>query len=66
MTMKKKYTAPAITVVVTQRLCFTTASVHKGSKDGEKIDQFDVVDGDKTKGDEYNDLWNDPSKWGDD
>ncbi len=72
-TMKKEYVSPNINVVATDDLCsnggIMTASVHQGSLQGERIDQFDVVEKEQTKTDEtYSGLWgySNKNKWGDD
>ena len=70
--MKKNYITPEIDVIQPEDLCdggIVTASVFKGSTNGECISNFDVVNEDATKtGDEYKDLWGESNsgKWGDD
>ena len=70
--MKKNYITPEIDVIQPEDLCdggIVTASVFKGSTNGECISNFDVVNGDATKTDaEYKDLWGESNsgKWGDD
>ena len=70
--MKKNYITPEINVVQLEALCngggFVTASVFKGSTEGECIDNFKVVNEKDTKGTEYNGLWGDSNSgnWGDD
>lgn len=64
--MKKNYITPEINVIQLDTLCggtFMVASVLKS--DGECVSTFGVLDEDKTK-EEYNDLWGDSNKWGDD
>ena len=64
--MKKNYITPEINVIQLDTLCggtFMVASVLKS--DGEFVSTFGVLDEDKTK-EEYNDLWGDSNKWGDD
>ena len=68
--MKKNYITPKINVVQFEALCsgdIVTASVFKGSTNGECISNFDVVNEDATKT-EYKDLWGESNidKWGDD
>ena len=57
--MKKNYITPEIDVIQPEDLCdggIVTASVFKGSTNGECISNFDVVNEDATKT-EYKDLW---------
>lgn len=68
--MKKNYITPEIDVIQPEDLCdggIVTASVFKGSTNGECISNFDVVNEDATKT-EYKDLWGDSNSgmWGDD
>ena len=68
--MKKNYITPEIDVIQSEDLCnggIVTASVFKGSTNGECISNFDVVNEDKTKT-EYEGLWGESNidKWGDD
>ena len=68
--MKKNYITPEIDVIQSEDLCnggIVTASVFKGSTNGECISNFDVVNEDATKT-EYKDLWGESNidKWGDD
>ena len=68
--MKKNYITPEIDVIQPEDLCdggIVTASVFKGSTNGECISNFDVVNEDATKT-EYEDLWGDSNSgmWGDD
>ena len=68
--MKKNYITPEIDVIQPEDLCnggIVTASVFKGSTNGECISNFDVVNEDATKT-EYKDLWGESNidKWGDD
>lgn len=65
--MKKIYIAPKIDVIILDSLCsgvLQTASVHQ---DRECIDQFKVVDEEKTRT-EYKGLWgkSNSDKWGED
>ena len=68
--MKKNYITPEIDVIQSEDLCnggIVTASVFKGSTNGECISNFDVVNEDATKT-EYKDLWGESNSgmWGDD
>ena len=68
--MKKNYITPEIDVIQPEDLCdggIVTASVFKGSTNGECISNFDVVNEDATKT-EYKNLWGESNidKWGDD
>ena len=68
--MKKNYITPEIDVIQPEDLCnggIVTASVFKGSTNGECISNLDVVNEDKTKT-EYKDLWGESNSgmWGDD
>ena len=68
--MKKNYITPEIDVIQPEDLCdggIVTASVFKGSTNGECISNFDVVNEDATKT-EYEGLWGDSNSdnWGDD
>lgn len=62
--MKKNYITPEINVIQPESLLcnggFMTASVCQGRIDGERIDNFEVVNEDKTK-----DSWG-SYEWGDD
>lgn len=63
--MKKNYITPKINVVQFEALCsgdIITASVFKGSTEGECISDFEVVNEKDTKD---KDLWG-SDKWGDD
>lgn len=70
--MKKNYITPEIDVIQPEDLCdggIVTASVFKGSTNGECISNFDVVNEDATKTKtEYEGLWGESnsSMWGDD
>ena len=70
--MKKNYITPEINVIQLEALCsgdIVTASVFKGSTEGECISNFDVVNEKDTKtANEYKDLWGESNsdKWGDD
>ena len=66
--MKKNYITPKINVVQFEALCsgdIVTASVFKGSTEGECISDFEVVNEKDTKD---KDLWGESNsgKWGDD
>ena len=68
--MKKNYITPEIDVIQPEDLCnggIVTASVFKGSTNGECISNFDVVNEDATKT-EYKDWWGESNSgmWGDD
>ena len=66
--MKKSYITPEINVIQLEALCdggIVTASVHKGSTEGECIDTFDVLSEEKVKGTEYEGYLG-SDKWGDD
>ena len=68
--MKKNYITPEIDVIQPEDLCdggIVTASVFKGSTNGECISNFDVVNEDATKTD-YKGLWGESNSgmWGDD
>ena len=68
--MKKNYITPEIDVIQPEDLCnggIVTASVFKGSTNGECISNFDVVNEDKTKT-EYEGFWGESNfdNWGDD
>ena len=68
--MKKNYITPEIDVIQPEDLCdggIVTASVFKGSTNGECISNFDMVNEDATKS-EYEGLWGESNidKWGDD
>lgn len=68
--MKKNYITPEIDVIQPEDLCnggIVTASVFKGSTNGECISNFDVVNEDATMT-EYKNLWGESNidKWGDD
>ena len=63
--MKKNYITPKINVVQFEALCsgdIVTASVFKGSTEGECISDFEVVNEKDTMD---KDLWG-SNKWGDD
>ena len=66
--MKKNYITPEIDVIQPEDLCdggIVTASVFKGSTNGECISNFEVVNEKDTKTD-YKELWGNSGKWGDD
>ena len=66
--MKKNYITPEIDVIQPEDLCdggIVTASVFKGSTNGECISNFDVVNEKDTKAD-YKELWGNSGNWGDD
>lgn len=70
--MKKNYITPEINVIQLETLCdggIVTASVYKGSTNGEFINKFDVVNEEATKeAKEYEGLWGESNSgnWGDD
>ena len=70
--MKKNYITPEIDVIQPEDLCdggIVTASVFKGSTNGECISNFDVVNEDATKGgNDYKGLWGESNSgnWGED
>ena len=66
--MKKNYITPEINVIQLEALCnegFRSASVFKGSTNGDRISNFEVVNEKDTKD---KDLWGESNsnKWGDD
>ena len=66
--MKKNYITPEINVIQLEALCnegFKSASVFKGSTNGDRISNFEVVNEKDTKD---KDLWGESNsnKWGDD
>ena len=66
--MKKNYITPEINVIQLEALCdggIVTASVFKGSTKGECINNFDVVNEEKTKGTEYEGILG-SDNWGND
>ena len=63
--MKKNYITPKINEIQLEALCngdIVTASVFKGSTDGECIGKFDVLNENETKDKD----WWESDKWGDD
>ena len=63
--MKKNYITPKINEIQLEALCngdIVTASVFKGSTDGESIGKFDVLNENDTK----NKDWWESDNWGDD
>ena len=69
--MKKNYITPEIKVIQLEALCngdIVTASVFRGSIKGECISNFEVVNEDKTTGNDFQKLWGESNsnKWGDD
>ena len=69
--MKKNYITPEINVIQPESLLcsFMTASVCQGRIDGERIGNFEVVNEDVTKGNDYEGgLWGESNsgKWGND
>ena len=69
--MKKTYITPEINVIQLEALLcnsFVKTSVFRGSIKGECISNFEVVNEDKTKGNDFQKLWGDSNsnKWGDD
>ena len=66
--MKKNYITPEINVIQLEALCdgsIVTASVFKGTTEGESIGKFDVVNEEKVKGTDY-EGYLDSDNWGDD
>lgn len=66
--MKKNYITPEINVIQLEALCnegFRSASVFKGSTNGDRISNFEVVNEKDTKD---KGLWGESNsnKWGDD
>ncbi len=69
--MKKNYITPEINVIQLEALLcnsFVKTSVFRGSIKGECISNFEVVNEDKTKGNDFQKLWGESNsdKWGDD
>lgn len=69
--MKKNYITPEINVIQLEALLcnsFVKTSVFKGSIKGECISNFEVVNEDKTKGNDFQKLWGESNSdnWGDD
>ena len=69
--MKKNYITPKINVIQFEALCsggLVTCSVHRESLDKECISNFDVLDEEKTKGTDFQNLWGESNSknWGDD
>lgn len=69
--MKKNYITPEINVIQLEALLcnsFVKTSVFRGSIKGECISNFEVVNEDKTKGNDFQKLWGDSNSnnWGDD
>lgn len=69
--MKKNYITPEINEIQLEALCnesLVKASVLRGSIKGECISNFEVVNEDKTKGNDFQKLWGESNsdKWGDD
>ena len=63
--MRKNYITPEINEIQLEALCngdIVTASVFKGSTEGESIGKFDVLNENDTK----NKDWWESEKWGDD
>ena len=66
--MKKNYITPEINVIQLEALCdgsIVTASVFKGTTEGESIGKFDVVNEEKVKGTDY-EGYLESDNWGDD
>ena len=66
--MKKNYITPEINVIQLDTLCgggLNIGSVHRGTLDGDCVDNFEVLGEDKTKD---KDLWGESNSgnWGDD
>ena len=69
--MKKNYITPEINVIQLEALLcnsFVKTSVFRGSIKGECISNFEVVNEDKTKGNDFQKLWGESNSnnWGDD
>ena len=70
--MKKNYITPEINVIQLEALLcnggMNIASVHKADLTGECISNFEVVNEDKTKGNDFQKLWGESNSdnWGDD
>ena len=69
--MKKNYITPEINVIQFEALCnggLVTCSVHRESLDKECISNFEVLDEEKTKGTDFQNLWGESNSknWGDD
>lgn len=66
--MKKNYITPEINVIQPESLLcsggFMTASVN--NTNGEYIDKFDVVNENDPEAKDYEGLWGNSGKWGDD
>lgn len=69
--MKKNYITPEINEIQLEALCnesIVKASVFRGSTTGKCISNFEVVNEDKTKGNDFQKLWGESNSgnWGDD
>lgn len=69
--MKKNYITPEINVIQLEALLcnsFVKTSVFRGSIKGECISNFEVVNEDKTKGNDFQKLWGESNSdnWDDD
>lgn len=69
--MKKNYITPEINVIQLEALLcnsFVKTSVFRGSIKGECISNFEVVNEDKTKGNDFQKMWGESNSdnWGDD
>lgn len=66
--MKKNYITPEINVIQPESLLcsFMQASVYNGSTGGECIDNFGVVNENDPEAKDYEGLWGNSGKWGDD
>lgn len=70
--MKKNYITPEINVKQLEALLcnggMNIASVHRADLTGECISNFEVVNEDKTKGNDFQKLWGESNSdnWGDD
>lgn len=69
MKTKKKYIQPQAFQVIVEDLCgsetLVKGSIHKQTINGTKVDEFPIKTQTVTK-DEYSQLWNDNSQWGND
>lgn len=69
--MNKNYITPEINEIQLEALCnggMNIASVHRADLTGECISNFEVVNEDKTKGNDFQKLWGESNSdnWGDD
>ena len=69
--MKKNYITPEINVIQLEALCdggFKIGSVHRADPTGECVSTFEVLDEEKTKGTDFQNLWGESNSdnWGND